>query len=71
MESCGFVQGVTTNSGLSRLGDDPMAFPRQEILGTDRIDDFIAKLGLPQQATIDRRIRYYLDRRIRRNLWPS
>jgi peptidoglycan/xylan/chitin deacetylase (PgdA/CDA1 family)/SAM-dependent methyltransferase len=70
MESCGFVHAVTTNPGLSRLGDDPMALPRQEISGADGIEDFIAKLGPPQQATLDRRIRYYFQRRSRRNLWP-
>jgi peptidoglycan/xylan/chitin deacetylase (PgdA/CDA1 family)/SAM-dependent methyltransferase len=70
MEPCGFAHAVTTNPGLSRLGDDPMALPRQEISGDDRIEDFIAKLGPPQQATIDRRIRYYFQRRSRRNLWP-
>src|SRR5690242_18720978 len=69
MESCGFGCAVTTDPGLSRLGDDHFGLPRQEITGTDRIEDFIAKLGPPQPATIDRRIRYYLDRRRRRNLW--
>jgi hypothetical protein len=69
MESCGFGCAVSTDSGLSRLGDDHFGLPRQEITGTDGMEDFIAKLGPPQPATIDRRIRYYLDRRRRRNLW--
>ncbi|TAM79826.1 MAG: glycosyltransferase [Acidobacteria bacterium] len=69
MESCGFISAVSTNPGLSRLGDDQMALPRQEILGADKMDDFIAKLGPPEPATIDRRMRYYLDRWTRRNLW--
>lgn len=69
MESCGFGCAVTTDPGLSGLGDDHFGLPRQEITGADRLEDFIAKLGPPQPATIDRRIRYYLDRRRRRNLW--
>lgn len=69
METCGFGCAVTTDPGLSSLGDDAFGLPRQEIMGTDQIDDFIAKLGPPQRATIDRRIRYYLDRQRRRNLW--
>lgn len=69
MQSCGFGCAVTTDPGLSRLGDDHFGLPRQEILGTDQMDDFIPKLGSPQPATIDRRIRYYFDRRRRRNLW--
>ena len=69
MEGCGFGCAVTTDPGLSRLGDDHFGLPRQEILGTDQMDDFISKLGSPQRATIDRRIRYYLDSRRRRNLW--
>lgn len=69
MEACGFGCAVTAGPGLSRLGDDHFGLPRQEILGADKMEDFIAKLGPPQPATIDRRIRYYLDRRRRRNLW--
>ncbi|HET9179361.1 MAG TPA: polysaccharide deacetylase family protein, partial [Terriglobia bacterium] len=69
MEECGFGCAVTTGPGLSCLGDDHFGLPRQEILGTDKMEDFIAKLGPPQIATVNRRIRYYLDRRRRRNLW--
>ena len=69
MESCGYTCAVTTDPGLSCLGDDPMALPRQEISGADRIEDFIAELGPPQQATIDRRALYKLQRWSRHNLW--
>ncbi|HEX5412395.1 MAG TPA: trifunctional glycosyltransferase/class I SAM-dependent methyltransferase/polysaccharide deacetylase [Terriglobia bacterium] len=69
MEACGFGCAVTTDPGLSRLGDHLYGLPRQEISGSDKIEDFVAKLGPPQPATVNRRIRYYLDRRRRRNLW--
>jgi hypothetical protein len=40
------------------LGDNPMAIPRQLVDGTDDLDRFIAKLGRPERATLDRRARY-------------
>jgi peptidoglycan/xylan/chitin deacetylase (PgdA/CDA1 family)/2-polyprenyl-3-methyl-5-hydroxy-6-metoxy-1,4-benzoquinol methylase len=58
MAACGFAGAVTTVPGLSRLGDNPMAIPRQLVDGTDDLDRFIAKLGRPERATLDRRARY-------------
>ena len=47
MAACGFIGAVTTAPGLSRLGDNPMALPRQLVDGADDMDAFIAKLGRP------------------------
>lgn len=58
MAACGYAGAVTTAPGLSRLGDNPMALPRQLIDGNEGFDRFVAKLGPPQRATIDRRLRY-------------
>ena len=58
MAACGFTGAVTTAPGLSRLGDNPMAMPRQLVDGADDLDRFVAKLGRPERATIDRRLRY-------------
>ncbi|MFZ1431104.1 MAG: polysaccharide deacetylase family protein [Geminicoccaceae bacterium] len=68
MAACGFAGAVTTAPGLSRLGDNPMALPRQLIDGADDLDAFIAKLGRPRRATIDRRLRYRYVRWARENL---
>jgi peptidoglycan/xylan/chitin deacetylase (PgdA/CDA1 family)/SAM-dependent methyltransferase len=68
MAACGYRCAVTTAPGCSRLGDNPMALPRQEICGDDDLDAFIAKLGPPERATVDRRIRYRHARWMGRNL---
>jgi peptidoglycan/xylan/chitin deacetylase (PgdA/CDA1 family) len=68
MAACGFAGAVTTAPGLSRLGDNPMAIPRQLVDGTDNLDRFIAKLGRPERATLDRRARYRYVRWARENL---
>ena len=57
MAACGFAGAVTTAPGLS-LGDNPMAMPRQLVDGADDLDRFVAKLGTPARATLDRRLRY-------------
>ena len=71
MHSCGYTCAVTVEPGLSGLGDDFLALPRQEISGSDTLEDFISKLGPPQRATIDRQLRYQLSRLTRRNLWTE
>jgi peptidoglycan/xylan/chitin deacetylase (PgdA/CDA1 family) len=58
MAACGYLGAVTTAPGLSRLGDNPMALPRQLVDGADDLDRFVAKLGPPQRAALDRRLRY-------------
>jgi peptidoglycan/xylan/chitin deacetylase (PgdA/CDA1 family)/SAM-dependent methyltransferase len=58
MAACGFAGAVTTAPGFSRLGDNPMAMPRQLVDGADDLDRFVAKLGTPTRATLDRRLRY-------------
>ena len=68
MAACGYRCAVTTEPGCSRLGDNPMALPRQEVCGDDDLDAFIAKLGPPERATVDRRIRYRYARWMGRNL---
>jgi len=68
MAACGYTGAVTTEPGLSRLGDNPMALPRQLIGAADDMDSFIAKLGRPQRATLDRRLRYRYLRWARENL---
>lgn len=68
MFACGYRVAVTTESSLSRLGDDPMALPRQEIRGDEGFEAFVAKLGRPARATIDRRLRYGWCRVVGRNL---
>jgi peptidoglycan/xylan/chitin deacetylase (PgdA/CDA1 family)/2-polyprenyl-3-methyl-5-hydroxy-6-metoxy-1,4-benzoquinol methylase len=68
MAACGYRCAVTTEPGCSRLGDNPMALPRQEVCGDDDLDAFVAKLGKPERATIDRRIRFRYERWMGRNL---
>jgi peptidoglycan/xylan/chitin deacetylase (PgdA/CDA1 family) len=68
MSFCGFRCAVTTEPGPSRLGDKAMALPRQEVRGDEDFEAFIAKLGRPERATIDRRLRYRWSRLIGRNL---
>jgi peptidoglycan/xylan/chitin deacetylase (PgdA/CDA1 family) len=58
MAACGYRCAVTTEPGRSRLGDNPMALPRQEVCGDDDLDAFAAKLGPPERSPIDRRLRY-------------
>ena len=68
MAACGYMAAVTTQPGLSRLGDNPMALPRQLVAGEDDLDAFIEKLGPPTRATLDRRVRYRYLRLARKNL---
>jgi peptidoglycan/xylan/chitin deacetylase (PgdA/CDA1 family) len=68
MAACGYVAGLTTQPGLARLGDNPMALPRQMVTDQDELESFIAKLGPPEQATLDRRIRYRYVRWARKNM---
>ena len=46
----------------------PHGDPRQLVDGTDNLDRFIAKLGRPERATLDRRARYRYVRWARENL---
>ncbi len=68
MAACGYVAALTTEPGLGRLGDNPMAIPRQLIAGGDDLDAFVGKLGRPVRATLDRRLRYRYLRWTRKNL---
>ncbi|MGE5563480.1 MAG: polysaccharide deacetylase family protein [Bacillota bacterium] len=68
MAACGYRCAVTTESGRSRLGDNPMALPRQEVCGDDDLSAFVAKLGPPERSPVDRRIRYLYARWVGRNL---
>ena len=68
MAACGYAGAVTTTPGLSRLGDNPMALPRQIVLRDDDLDSFVAKLGAPERATWDRRLRFRYDRWVGTNL---
>ena len=45
-----------------------MSMPRQLIAGDDDLDAFVAKLGRPSRATLDRRLVYAWRRRARTNL---
>ena len=58
MAACGYLGAVTTLPNLSRLGDNPLALPRQLVDGGDDLDCFVAKLGPPERATLNRRLRY-------------
>jgi peptidoglycan/xylan/chitin deacetylase (PgdA/CDA1 family)/SAM-dependent methyltransferase len=68
MAACGYVAAVTTQPSLSRLGDNPMALPRQLVAGGDDLDAFIALLGPLTRGTLDRRLRYRYLRLRRKNL---
>jgi len=68
MAASGFVAAVTTGPGLSRLGDNPMALPRQLVAAHDGMDTFIAKLGTPTRAHLERRLRYRFLRLTRKKL---
>jgi peptidoglycan/xylan/chitin deacetylase (PgdA/CDA1 family) len=68
MAGCGYVAALTTRPGLARLADDPMSMPRQLIAGDDDLDAFVAKLGRPTRATLDRRLVYAWRCRARTNL---
>jgi peptidoglycan/xylan/chitin deacetylase (PgdA/CDA1 family)/2-polyprenyl-3-methyl-5-hydroxy-6-metoxy-1,4-benzoquinol methylase len=71
MQLCGYSCAVTVEPRLSGLGDDFLALPRQEISGSDTLEDFISKLGRRQRARIDQRLRYQLSRLTRRSLWAE
>jgi peptidoglycan/xylan/chitin deacetylase (PgdA/CDA1 family) len=43
--AAGLRIGVTCEPRLSNLRDDPLALPRIEIEGTDRLEDLVRKLG--------------------------
>jgi peptidoglycan/xylan/chitin deacetylase (PgdA/CDA1 family)/2-polyprenyl-3-methyl-5-hydroxy-6-metoxy-1,4-benzoquinol methylase len=62
MAACGYAGAVTAAPGLSRLGDNPMALPRQIVLRDDDLDSFVAKLGAPERASWDRRLRFRYHR---------
>ena len=66
MAACGYAGAVTTSPGLSRLGDNLMALPRQIVLRDDDLDAFVAKLGAPERATLDRRLRFRYDRLVQK-----
>lgn len=68
MAGCGYQAGLTTLPGLASLGDNVMSMPRQLISGDEDFDAFVAKLGRPERATIDRRLRYAWARYGRQNL---
>jgi peptidoglycan/xylan/chitin deacetylase (PgdA/CDA1 family) len=40
----GYIAGLSCQSGLSTLYDNPLHLPRIEIMGSDRLKDFVAKL---------------------------
>ena len=66
--ACGYAGAVTTSPGLSRLGDNLMALPRQIVFRDDDLDAYVAKLGAPERATLDRRLRFRYDRLVQNNL---
>jgi len=43
--ACGYTYGLTCDSRLSSLTDDPLALPRLEITGADTLATFVAKLA--------------------------
>jgi peptidoglycan/xylan/chitin deacetylase (PgdA/CDA1 family) len=43
--ACGYTFGLSCRPGLSRFADSLLALPRIEVTGSDRFQDFIAKLG--------------------------
>ena len=43
--ACGYVYGLTSRPGRSGLWDPLLALPRIEVLASDSLADFIAKLG--------------------------
>ncbi len=45
MAGCGYTIGVTCRMATSYLYDNPLALPRLEIMGSDSLRDFIAKLN--------------------------
>jgi peptidoglycan/xylan/chitin deacetylase (PgdA/CDA1 family) len=50
MAACGYDAGLTTQSGLSGLADDPMAIPRVEVTCDDDVATFAAKIGAPPRG---------------------
>jgi peptidoglycan/xylan/chitin deacetylase (PgdA/CDA1 family)/2-polyprenyl-3-methyl-5-hydroxy-6-metoxy-1,4-benzoquinol methylase len=68
VRSAGYDCALTTTPGLVAIGAHPLNLPRQEIKGGDTLDDFVAKLGLPERATLDRRLSYCISQWSRRNL---
>ena len=42
---CGYEAGLTTRSGIARLGDDPLSLPRIEVWGDWSEDEFAATLS--------------------------
>jgi len=68
MATCGYHAAVTAQAGLSRLGDNPMALPRQLVDGNDDLDLFTAKLGRPEASRLSRQLRYRYFRWAAKNL---
>ena len=44
MGACGYTVGVTCRTSVSSLKDEPLALPRIDIIGSDNLQTFIAKL---------------------------
>ena len=57
MAACGF-RARSRPRPASAFGDNLMAMLRQLVDGADDLDRFVAKLGMPTRATLDRRLRY-------------
>ncbi|MGF1482214.1 MAG: hypothetical protein ACFB4I_22500 [Cyanophyceae cyanobacterium] len=43
--ACGYTFGLTCFPGLCTFKDTPLALPRQEIVDTDELADFVTKLS--------------------------
>ncbi|QIR40005.1 glycosyltransferase [Tolypothrix sp. PCC 7910] len=43
--ACGYKFGLSCRSGLSQLIDKPLALPRIEVMGSDSLQEFVAKLS--------------------------
>lgn len=46
MGASGYIYGLTTRGDMSKFYDPLLALPRIEVCGSDRIKDFIKKLGV-------------------------
>ena len=49
--ACGYIFGLSCRSGLSDFGDSLLALPRIEVCGSDRFQDFVARLGAQPAVT--------------------
>jgi hypothetical protein len=43
--ACGYLFGLSCRPGLSRFEDSLLALPRLEVTGSDRLQEFIARLS--------------------------